>query len=343
VTSVVRFLAPLILFSGILPAADVAILVDVSGTMASYGAWQEDASALLDAVVNGRQPSLQQWRSAGDLKALPSFADAGSLHFVRFGSTQSASFPFFGEPQKLNAASLAAAFPKSRADYQQPRTNKPLAVAVGANLASGGAAGTARVIVISDFLVDSDLTNDQQTYVNDFESRAQVETPLILSWARDNHVQIKFLRIGIAGVAPDDKEPASASVQLLAARVLEDPRRVQFAWKVNGAAARHYSLQVRDAATRNLVFARNNVLSNSVLYPNPKAGRFHWQVTATLENGALVASPAAIVQVPGSGPWAWIGLLGALGAVGYGAWYYSKRKRHPSAMASAKGESKWKP
>jgi hypothetical protein len=170
---------------------------------------------------------------------------------------------------------------------------------------------------------------------------------LIFSWKRNSHVQVKLMRIRMTQELASSGVGATpaAVVQLIGARVLESPRRVQFNWRMSGGVkAMHFDLQVRDASTRKLVFSRNNVLGGSILYPDPKAGKYHWQVKATLTNGSEVLSPAAALQIPGSGPWGLLALLAAIAGVGGAAWYYKKRERERSLSAATparKDASPW--
>jgi hypothetical protein len=320
---------------------DIAVLVDVSGTMKRYGNWQPSAVALLEATLEGRDPPMQDWQSSGGLAGFSQFRlqPGERLHLVRFGSVQSAAFPFFEQPQVLDRAGLLrGAFPVDGSAYTQARTNKPLAQAVGATLSASG--NEARLIIISDFLVDSDLEPSQLEFVNNFESRANLQAPMILSWRTEPRVQIKMMQVTLAGASqPGPPVPPStkASIRLMPMRILDgSPKRAQFQWRVESdVKPRSYEVILRDTASRAVEWNPKNIMGTSAVWSDPKSGRKSWQVRAVMEDGQEVISSPAPAEIPGSKLAPILFTLLALAAAGGGAYYYAGRQRQKVKSAAA--------
>jgi hypothetical protein len=335
-------LLPLFFAATILGAKDVAVLVDVSGTMANYGAWQSDARALLTGILSGTSTSAA-WRREGVENAPDDFRLDGGDHvqLLRFGSIQSREFPFFTPYSTLGSVrELESSFPVDVRAFREARTNKPLAMGVGARLATGSD-GTARLIVISDFLVDSDATPEQETFVNTFESTAKIETPLIYSWISNPKVQIKLLRI----TRPPEPLPADskniAPIRITGARVMDRPRRLLLTWVLSGNDEdATYSVTIRDPKSNRTVVSRS-VLNSSLLVPNPPSGKFVWQVTAKLSGGRTGQSPITALEIPGEGSVGTIAIVLVAILVGVGAWQYSKRRKSTPEQ-ERKEKTAWK-
>lgn len=340
-------LASLPAFSG-----PVAVLVDVSGTMKGYGNWQGDACALVETILGGKPELPEAWRVTGSASSAAGFKlePGARIHLVLFGSAQSNTFPFFQTVEALpELGRLRERFPLSPGAYTQARTNKTLAQAVGARLAADPG-GEARVIVISDFLVDSDLSAGQLEFANQFESQAQVESPAIFSWAKEPRVQVKLLRFRLSAAAAPQAAPAAAAaapaVRLLGVRLIDsNPRRAQFSWRVEGGAApESCRLVVRDLETRRTVWSASHVLGNSAAWINPTPGRRTWQVVATHRDGSETSSPAVAFSVPSRGPspLLWVALaVGVIAAL----YYFSSRgvrKRREGGPPPAAGGASWK-
>ena len=305
----------------------VAVLIDVSGTMAHYGPWQPEARRLISAILSGRSESTG-WRHEGDPDAGKDFAlsNGGRIHLLKFGSVKNKTFPFF--PQEQVATSTSAfeeMFPLDASAYAEAKTNRSLALAVGAAISAEGASSL--IIVVSDFLIDSDLSQEQEQFVNAFESSAKIETPVIYTWTADQRVQIKLLRVrGISREGPTDD--STASVQIVGARVFSSPKRVAFSWKLMGETGEAtYSITVRDPRSNAIAFSRSGLLTPSLLWANPPSGRFLWQVTATLPEEKQVFSSVVPIEVPGDSMLWVVVLLVCLGGGSFALWHYAKRSR----------------
>jgi hypothetical protein len=330
----------------LLDAKDVAVLIDVSGTMANYGPWQEDVRRLVTRILWGGALD-GDWRQDGSTSAAAEFRlDSGDhVRLLQFGSVQTPAFPFFAPASTVAMpAEFESNFPIDPSRYREARTNKPLAIAVGAHLVSG-AEGLSRLIVISDFLVDSDATVQQQEHINQFESKAKVESPLIYSWNRNPHIQIKLLRIsGVVstGSVPIGSPPASdARLQITGAKLLDSPRRLLLSWNLVGTEEEAtYSVTIRDPKSGKTILSRT-VLSSSLLVPNPPSGKFVWQIVAKLRRDVMVSSPLTQLDIPGETPFGVIALLVLAAAGGFGLWHYSKRRK-PAAEQEGKEKSAWK-
>lgn len=315
--------------TSVLAAADLGVLVDLSGSMAHYGAWQPDALALVRGIAQGNPgPARELWTVKGDSAALPEFACGNNCRFafLRFGSLRQPKHPFFQPIQTLDGiAALESVFPRAGAEFTEARTNRSLAQAVVAQaLAPQG--GSARLIVISDFLADSTLNQEQQAYVTDSESRTTVVSPLIFSWKRDNRVQIRLVQFNVRPPEPPqppqppepppqtkngpqgpEKEHKPALLQLLPAKLLSSPRRLQFGWKyAEPDKVRDYEIHVRDARPpQKQVFSKQGLIAASVQFRDPPKGTYRWHVVAKLEDGGEVRSETDSVTVPGGG-WDWL-------------------------------------
>jgi hypothetical protein len=321
----------------LLHAADVALLIDVSGSMRGYGGWQPDAVTLVHGVLEGdTSTASHRWTQLGDPARLTVFTlKEGTLQIVRFGSTQSALYPFFEEIRGIPPSGLDAAFPTSPEIYRQARTNRSLAQAVGARLVRS--AGAARMIIVSDFLIDADLTDAQQRFVNEFEAGSETETPLIYTWRDNQHVQVKLVNVRMTSTSPgSDVNPPIGSIgdiQLLGATVNRSGP-LQFSWRLASVIpARYYQVVVRDSSNQ-IVFTRSRVLSESLAYPQPRTGRLTWRVTATLENDVQIASPAGIVDVPGTGAGQILMLVVAIAGAILLTLYMRRRRERKRVSAS---------
>jgi hypothetical protein len=234
------------------------VVIDISGTMKGYGHWQPDALGVCQAIL--QRGSLESAKSSWDIKgnesAVKSFAvGEGQVTVIPFGSTKTNFFPYFTGIKRLGSSSeLGSAFPLDRELFREARTNKPLALAVAAKLV--GAEEVTRAIVISDFMVDSQLTKDEESFVNDFESSTLIETPIILSWRQDPKVQIKL-------IAFHKTEPAEGSatngafIEILPPKLRNSsPRSLELKWRTSdGARPKFYNVDVNDRETGKLLMA----------------------------------------------------------------------------------------
>ena len=332
---------------GLLDAKDIAVLIDVSGTMADYGPWQEHVRRLVTGILWGGALD-GGWRQDGSTSAAAEFRlDSGDhVRLLQFGSVQTPAFPFFAPAINVAVpAEFESNFPINPSRYREARTNKPLAIAVGAHLVSG-AEGLARLIVISDFLVDSDATVQQQEHINQFESKAKIESPLIYSWNRNPHVQVKLLLI--SGVASNASAPvgfpaaSDSRVQITGAKLLDSPKRLLLSWNLVGTEEEAtYTVTIREPRSGKTILSRT-VLNSSLLVPNPPSGKFVWQIVAKLARNVTVSSPLTQLEIPSETPLGTIALLFVAAAGGFGLWHYSKRRK-PGAEQQGKEKSAWKP
>ncbi|MEO8660694.1 MAG: hypothetical protein ABI693_19645 [Bryobacteraceae bacterium] len=318
-------------------AADVSVVVDVSGTMGRYGAWQVDTVTLLERVLAGDSLADVRFSSTGDREAALRFRlGAGEcIYLLRFGSVQTDAFPFFTPAQRAGSVSeLRGLFPYRLEQYKESRTNKPLAAAVAARIMGGP---MARLIVISDFLVDADLTQQQQQYVNEFESQAKIETPLIFNWTGGNRVSVKLIEVAIPSTKPrpDAPPPPPVSVhqiQILEARSIEgSPARTQFRWRVTPPGAiRAFRLTLRNVKDGRTVRDQGGLAVPSVAVATPDPGDYRVVVTGDFEDGTQAISPPYPLKVEGNSLAVLWGLLG-VGAAGTAFWWLSRQASQRSA------------
>jgi hypothetical protein len=300
--------------------------------MAKYGNWQRDALTLVERILSGESVDETAFEATGDRAAVGAFkmAQGQSVAVIPFGSADQESFPYFnGTAPVVSSTALAGVFPLMPASFKATNTNKPLAIAVAARLA-GYEKGEARLIAISDFLVDANLSEPQQQYVNQFESSMQTESPVIFSWRKNRRVQVKLIRaraLTRGPGAPTTPVAKTATIQLLSAKPVANPPSVQFNWKASDPAAfQSYSLTIKDDATRAKVFSRASLLGTSASWQAPPSGKYTWQVSGALQDGSQVNSAAGQFEVEG-GSLAWVMLpLLALGAIGGTLWWMNSRK-----------------
>ena len=318
-------------------ASDVAVVVDVSGTMGRYGKWQPDVLDLIEALTTtGAPASTAKFNSTGEPSAAAQFklAPTEGITLLKFGSVQSDAFPFFSNAQKLaNATELRGVFPNTPAAFKEKQTNKELAIATGARLAGNS---PARMIVISDFLSDADLSQQQQQYINQFQSKAQLQTPVIYTWLTDNRVLVKLMVANSKNETTTTTEQAPKTdhqVQILEARQLDGGKH-QFRWRILPAApVKSYRLTIRDAKTRRIAVEQPGLASSSAAITSPGPGDYFAIVTADLEDGSEAASRPYPVKVEGSYGGILIALT-VLAAIIAGLWYFmrqaNQRKANPN-------------
>jgi hypothetical protein len=322
----VLYLVPLPLFCG-----DIAVLVDVSGTMKQYGAWQNAAISLVESTLDGKSVPTEDWQTSGPQVGLSQFrlGTGERLYVMKFGSIVSPKFPFFEPAERLDSAKqLRDHFPLNGSAYTQVRTNTSLARAVG-TLLSAGAGTEARLIVISDFLVDSNLDSAEISFVNDVETGAKIEEPVILSWRENPKVQIKMMNVTLKPKGPPqgDQAEEAVAIRLIPLRILDNPKRAQFQWAVDSKLApKRFEVVVRDAGTHKEEW-RQSAMVGSAVWSDPKPGRKSWQVSAVMENDQVATSQAAIAEIPGSSGGAIVLLLLAILGAGYGIYRFADRRK----------------
>ncbi len=332
--TLVRLWLPIAFGAALVYASDVAVVVDVSGTMGRYGKWQPDVLDLIEALTTGAPTGTAKFNSTGDTVTAAQFklAAGEGITLLKFGSVQSDAFPFFANAQKVASASeLKGVFPNVAAAFKEKQTNKELAFAVGARLAGNS---PSRLIVISDFLSDADVSQQQQQYINQFQSQTKLETPVIYTWLTDNRVLVKLLVANSKGEQPPtqetDKPKTDHQVQILEARPLEGGKH-QFRWRLTPPApVKSYRLTIRDVKTRRIVIEQPGLASPAVAIATPPPGDYFAQVTADLEDGSESASRPYPLKVEGSYGGIVIGLI-VLAAIVGGLWFFMRRANQRKA------------
>jgi hypothetical protein len=309
-------------------ARNMVIVLDSSGTMKTYGHWQPDAKQAIQSVLTGSPLAQDAWQATGNLNVVNDFRllQGQSLYFLPFGSIARHEWPFFSGLTKLNSpADVDGIFPEETKAFSQQRTNKSLAFAVAAN-ALGTPDYSTDLIVISDFLIDADMTDAEIRYVNEFEAASTSSIPLILTWKRDPRLQIKLIRFKPATTPPypPDDHLHGPVVHLVEASRSSKPDALRFHWRIDGHAdVRNYNVYVRDEKGRT-VFSPARLLSQNAIYPNPVSGKLSWFVIANLDDGTQLKSSVGTVVVPPSSSSGTIFLLllvlAGAGFVGYQWW-----------------------
>ena len=327
-----RLWLPIAFGTALLHASDITVVVDVSGTMGRYGKWQPEVLDLIESLTNGTPSIATKFTSTGDSQGASQFklAPGEGITLLKFGSVQSDSYPFFTSAQKTaNANELRGIFPNAAAAFKEKQTNKDLALAVGARLAG---ASPARMIVISDFLSDADLSQQQQQYINQFQSQTRLETPIIYTWLTDNRVLVKLMVANskTPSTVESDKPKTDHQVQILEARQLDGGKH-QFRWRILPAApVKSYRLTIRDAKTRKIIIEQPGLASASVAVSTPEPGDYFAQVTADLEDGSEAASRPYPLKVEGSYGGILLALA-ALAAIVGALWFFMRRANRQKA------------
>lgn len=281
-----------------------AIVLDVSGSMKSYGSWQMDAREALSSILSG-QKLPNHWQLTPANMDLTSFASGpeGRVTFIRFGSVRAtAEYPFFeGMTNSLTLSDLEGQFPVKGSDYTQNRTNNALAESVAVRETSD-TSGTARVIMISDFLADAAPSEKQLTFINEIQGKYAKYTLATLSWTENPRVQIKLLKF-VAVSSPPGKEGTEelGSLRLAPAHYDEHIQAVYLSWNYHGPTPpEKYGLKVIDARHGTQLFTKQNLAGASATYPKAASGPIRWSVTAYLPDGRTVEQ-SATYNIPDAG------------------------------------------
>lgn len=304
-------------------ARTIVVAVDVSGSMATYGAWQSDAQSQLKLILSGLayDKTISRWSLSGSTNSLATYhLGAGDqLVVLRFGDVnQNSEYPFFrdiGPP--ISLAEFERSFPTDPSIFRQSRTNKSLAECVAAKTA--GKDGL--VVIVSDFLVDARLSDLQVKFIDDFASGMSVRTNAILSWVQNPRVQIRFLQYsenldGGLRAQPSDPSAGTGSLRLNTPKLTRDDA-LELSWSFDGVGApRSYDVEIMGLPDQRQLFLRKNLLGTSVTFENPPRGVLSWTVTATLDDGRTVRGRSTYTHQGGSGLFGLlIGLLAIAGVV----------------------------
>lgn len=313
-------------------ARPISIAVDVSGSMKSYGQWQRDALDAISALLSGREPS-GNWRVTGSPDAAGEFTkrDADTLRILSFGDLQNHDYPFFRSATLLGGIQdLQARFPVAEAAYAEGRTNKTLAEAVAVTDSPAGSSPL--LIMVSDFLVDAQLTPSQIAFLNDAQSRYAVHVLSILSWSVNPNVQIKLIKYVPQAHATEKPQPTQSPILRVQAGFHEPSKSVRISWAVDGAKAQKYSVAIRKATSASIAFSKDNLAIRSAVWPSPDGGSYVWTVIAYLEGGSQVVQRGTI-EVPGStGVGAVALIVGLLIAVAGALWWMDKSGMLPKGL-----------
>jgi hypothetical protein len=288
-------------------ADDLAVVLDVSGSMKMYGSWQSSARDAIVAILAGR-PLPPGWTLVPNSADLSLYTCSPQAHItlLRFGTVRaSAEYPYFEHVQNaLTLADLLNQFPVAANDYHEARTNNALAESVAIRAVSNGnSASASRVIMLSDFLADANLSEQQLTFVNDIQGKFAKYTDATLSWAENPHVQVKLLRFVPLGESPaaTSVAPDFGKLRLSQPRFDDRTESVLLAWSFEGATPPDkYGLKVTDARRGTTLFSKYNLGTRSATYPKASAGPIRWSITAYMPDGRTVEQSAAY-NVPGSG------------------------------------------
>jgi hypothetical protein len=285
-------------------ADDLAIVVDVSGSMHTYGSWQVDAKNAVSAIIAGR-PLPSGWNSTPKSADLSGFAcgPQARVTLVPFGSVHpTAEYPYFDRIQdSLSLAELTDRFPIETKDYSESRTNNALAEAVAIRSVDPAKIGAARVIMLSDFLADATLSEKQLAFVNDIQGRFAKYTDVTLTWASNPRVQIKLLRfVPLNPPAERAITPNNGALHLFPGRYDERSNSLLLAWSFEGPELpEKYDLRITDGRRGTMLFSKYNLATQNATYAKAVPGPIRWAVTAYMRDGKTVEQSAAY-NVPGT-------------------------------------------
>ena len=317
-------------------ASDVAVAVDVSGSMAKYGPWQPDAQRVIQNILERGSLGAEEdnWTSSGDLKAIRSF-QAGSgerIQLIRFGSINHNLSTFFPVQPLGSPAELNTTFPELN-DFKDAHTNKELATAVAVKLV-GEPSKPARIISISDFLSDADLSKEQQEFVNVVMNGTEVENNLTLSWKKNPRVMVRLQRIVLPAAGQSQTSSSSERrIELMSARLNQDSKSLLLAWKAIGEKPTGYDVKV-SSSDGTQQFYKIGLISNEAIDKDAPGGEITWTVVAHYGDGRIVTASRR-EQLPESGNLGVIiaiALIGILLLVGF----FLMRKHGDNLVATVK-------
>jgi hypothetical protein len=273
-------------------AGDVAVLVDVSGSMAHYGPWQQDATHLIRNILEKGSVAddKQKWSATGNEELIKEFklVSGDHIQLIRFGSIHPGLSSFFPVDNLTTIEALESQFPKP-GDFKDGRTNKDLATAVAITIV-GGPQHPARIIAISDFLSDADLNKEQQGFVNGVMQGTSLKNAVIFSWKQRPQVMVRLQEITVAAQqTPLTNNVEKGNIQLVAARFNADPRTLLMSWRAQGPAPVSYDIRVVPS-DGSPPFAKTGLISTEFLIADPPGGELTWSVTAHYAGGGSTSA-----------------------------------------------------
>ncbi|MCU1285316.1 MAG: hypothetical protein JWO13_1666 [Acidobacteriales bacterium] len=278
-------------------ASEPIVAIDVSQSMQHYGAWQGDVKAALASVLfDGKKPSETAWRFTGNVDVLHRFLAQGSVRIIRFGSYPVQEYPYFNLAQASDGIAFNKEFPNAN-EFKDQKTNKPLALAIAADLSAENAS-EGFAIVVSDFLTDSDVSQQHQDFINKAESEFSQQIPLTLTWLKDPRVQLKFIQFERASTRPNAASQESNPITLLLPEFSKErPVRYVLRWKADNSLER-FNVKVEDSTTRETMFEKSNLASREAIFLNPPSRNMRWYVTGWRASGESVRSNTQTLTSP---------------------------------------------
>jgi len=272
-------------------ASDLAVAVDVSGSMAKYGPWQPDARRVIQNILENGSIGAEtdNWTISGDPKTIKTFQVASGDHiqFIKFGSINHNLSTFFPVQSLGSPAEINTTFP-GLADFRDARTNKELASAVAVKLV-GEPAKPARIISVSDFLSDADLSKEQQEFVNAVMNGTQVENSLVLSWKKNPRVMVRLQRIMLPASVLPQSTSEGKRIELMPAKLNQDSSSLLLEWKSVGPKPTRFDIRVisKDGTQQ---FSKVGLITNEVLDKDAPGGEITWTVVAHYDDGGVVTA-----------------------------------------------------
>jgi hypothetical protein len=324
-------------------AREIAVVVDVSGSMQGYGVWQPSARSAVMALISG-QPLPTDWDAATRGAAYSSYALAEDdrVQLVEFGTVDArADYPFFLISHLLNRKQLEQKFPVETARFRQSKTNSTLAEAVAARLLIGsGSPGY--VIMISDFRKDVELSPKQLAFVNDMQARYALYTLGTLGWQSNPQVQIKLLKMMPVDGETTGAPPAGdvGRLRLAAAKYNEKNHSVLLGWAYESTEpATKFDVTVR-GPRGTTAYSKEGIAANSVTFPKAPAGQFRWTVTAYSPSGGSVQQTSGFTVPEDNSGIAIALLVLSVVAIGVLIGFLAKKYGLPDALAFLKKKNK---
>jgi hypothetical protein len=272
-------------------ASDVAVVVDVSGSMAHYGPWQLDAIRVISNVLEKGAIGEESvnWSVSGDAGLLTHFrlGSGDHIQLIKFGSIHPDVSSYFPAESLSSTDELKSKFP-SLADFHDAHTNKELATAVAVKLV-GGPHTPARIMSISDFLSDADLKQEQQEFVNSVMQGTSIENKVVLSWKKNPRVMLRFQYITVpsGSASPENDKGEKGALELIPARLNAASKSVVLSWRPVGVKPLRYDVKAV-SPDGTVLLSKAGLIASEVLLPDAPGGEFTWTVSAHYSGGGIV-------------------------------------------------------